>query len=152
MRKNHIRFGTVLIVMAVLLFSFAPATAAEKTEFTCVETPLALLDPGAWSYPDGNVHVRGMVELLGEQISDPHLVGENTIVLNANWRADMTGPVWGTFRFETTGGGWEGTWAGQVTGQGTWYNAAGKGFGEFAGMKMWVHMRYGDCSGEFLED
>jgi hypothetical protein len=152
MRKNYFRFSAILFVMAVLLLGVSPVAAAEKTEFQCTETGVAMLNPGTWSFPDGNVHIRGMVQLLREEAPDPRSVGDNTVVVNANWRSDGTGPMWGTWRLETDEGGlWEGTWAGQMTEQGSWYNAVGDGIDLYAGMKMWVNMNFGDCQIKVLE-
>jgi hypothetical protein len=152
MKKNYIHFSAILIVMAVLLSGFAPVMTAEKTEFQCTETFVAILDPGTWSFPDGNIHIRGMVELFHEDAPDPRVVGDNTVVVNANWRPDWTGPIWGTWRLETDEGGlWEGTWAGRMTGQGSWYNGVGDGIGLYAGMTMLVDMNYGECQIRILE-
>jgi len=92
-----------------------------------------------------------MVQLLDEPASDTRLVGINTIVINANWQADWSGPMWGTFRLETGDGRWEGTWAGQMTGQGSWYNAVVRGYGAYAGRKAWWEMSYGICQGRILD-
>ncbi|HSF80557.1 MAG TPA: hypothetical protein VLA49_04965 [Anaerolineales bacterium] len=152
MKKKYVRISAILVVMAVLLVGIAPVTAAEKTEFPCTEETIALLDPGTMSFPDGNVHIRGMVILAREEAPDPRDQGYNTVVVNANWGKDGSGPMWGTFRMETDEGGlWKGTWAGMDTGQGSWYNAVGDGFGLYAGMKIWVKVNYGDCQVSFLE-
>lgn len=151
MRKNYFRLGAILVVMAVLLIGTAPVTAAEKTEFQCTETFIATLDPGSWTFPDGNIHIRGMKSLFREE-GDARVEGDNTVVLNANWRSDGTGPMWGTWRLVTDEGGiWEGTWAGMMTEQGSWYHAVGDGMGMYAGMKMWVDMNFGDCRIKILE-
>lgn len=152
MKKNYIRFSAFLVVMAVFLIGIVPVLAAEETEFQCAETFVAILNPGTWSFPDRNAHIRGMVELLRDDAPDPRAVGDNTVVVNANWRPDGTGPMWGTWRLETDEGGlWEGTWAGQVTGQGSWYNGVGDGIGLYTGMTMLVDMNYGVCQIRILE-
>lgn len=152
MSKKFYRLGVILVVMAVLLIGVAPVTAAEKTEFTCTETFVAILDPGSWAFPGGNIHIRGMVQLLREEAPDPRSVGDNTVVVNANWRSDGTGPMWGTWRLETDEEGvWEGTWNGMVTEEGSWYNARGDGIGKYAGMKMWIDTNFGDCRITILE-
>ncbi len=152
MKKKYVRFGAILAVMAVLLVGIVPVTAAEKTVFACTEETIALLDPGTVSFPDGNVHIRGMVIQALEDAPDPRNQGINTIVVNANWGKDGTGPMWGTFHMVTDEGGtWKGTWAGRDTGQGSWYNAVGNGFGKYAGMKIWIDKNYDDCQVTFLE-
>src|SRR3990172_4255505 len=128
MSKKYYRILAILSVMAALLLGVAPVAAADKEEFTCTETFVGILNPGTWSFPDDNVHIRGMVELLREEAPDPRIVGSNTVVVNANWHSNWTGPMWGTWRLETDEGGlWKGTWAGQVTEGGAWYNGAGDG-------------------------
>jgi hypothetical protein len=93
-----------------------------------------------------------MVELFREEAPDPRSVGDNTVVVNANWRPDWTGPIWGTFHFETDEGGvWDGNWAGLVTGQGARYSGVGDGSGLYSGMKMWVDMDYGVCQITIME-
>lgn len=149
MKKNYFLFT---VILAVLLLGVTPVMAAEKIEFPCTETFVAELDPGTWTFPGGNIHVRGMVQLSREEAPDPRNTGYNTVVVNANWRPDWTGPMWGTFRLETDEGGvWEGTWAGRMTEQGSRYHAVGTGFGLYSGMKIWVDMNYGDCQVQLRE-
>lgn len=149
MKKIYFRVSVILVVMAMILISIVPVMAAEKTEFTCKETVLGFSDSGEVTFPDGNMHIRGGILLADEWATDPRLVGDNTIVLNANLGADGTGPMWGTFRIENEDGGWEGTFAGHFGGE--WYNAVGDGFGDYDGMKMWWNKYYSDCSGSVLE-
>ncbi|UCH60846.1 MAG: hypothetical protein JSV61_05020 [Anaerolineales bacterium] len=152
MKKKYVRFGAILTLMAVLLVGIVPAMAAEKTVFSCVDGGTELLNPGVWTFPDGNVHVRGMVLRTRNNASDPRDQGYNTIVMNANWGKDGAGPMWGTFSLETDEGGlWKGTWAGRDTEQGSWYNAVGDGYGLYAGMKIWVDKNYDVCQVSILE-
>lgn len=139
MKNNRVRLSIFLITVVALLLAVTPAIAANKVEFQCTPTYSHLLNIGDWTYPDGNIHIRGMVQSEHSVAPDPRCVGDNTIVINANWHADGTGPMWGTFRYETTEGGiWEGTWAGRMTDEGSWYNATGNGYGIYAGMKIFV--------------
>ena len=147
MKKKYLRLGAILVVIAVLLIWIVPVTAATKTEFTCKET-LEIIDPGEVTFPNGNIHIRYSILLADEWATDPRLVGLNTIVLHANLGADGTGPMWGTFRIENEGGGWEGTFAGHLY---EWYRAVADGFGEYAGMKLFWNNYNGDCSGAILE-
>jgi len=152
MKKSYFLLGVLLVILAIPLFGVTPVTAAEKTEFPCTEELIANLDPGTWTYPNGNIHIRGMIQLFRETGPDPRIVGDNTVVVNANWQSDWTGPIWGTFSFVTDEGGlWEGTWAGQMTEAGAVYNGSGNGYGMYAGMKMWVDMNYGVCTITVLE-
>ena len=150
MKKNYFRFGTIIVVLAVLLIWIAPVMAAEKTDFTCLVPEVEIIYPGSVTTPDGNVHIRGMVGQSPSQGTDPRIVGHATIVLNINLRKDGTGPQWGTYLLEVGEDGWEGTWAGLV---GEWYKGVAKGFGEFSGMKMWMHVDFMNdtCSGTILE-
>lgn len=152
MKKSFFLFGGLLAIVAVFLLGIAPVAAAEKTVFPCFETYVETLDPGTWAFPGGNIHIRGLVEVFREDAPDPRNVGYNTVVVNANWRPDWTGPIWGTFRLETDEGGlWEGTWAGMMTEAGSWYQAVGNGYGIYAGMKIWVDMNYGVCQTTILK-
>jgi hypothetical protein len=152
MKKRTFTLVVLMAIALVLLFGVGQVNAADKTVVPCYEQFVDTLNPGTWSYPDGNIHIRGMVQLFRETADDPRNIGYNTVVLNANWQSDWTGPMWGTFSFETDEGGlWEGTWAGRMTEEGSVYNASGKGYGIYAGMKMWVDMDYGTCTATFLE-
>jgi hypothetical protein len=152
MKQKILRLGVLTLVLAVLLMGVMPATAAHKTTFTCTETWYADVDPGVWTLlPNGNVHIRGMVLILNEYASDSRLSGLNTVVLNANWDANLTGPAWGTFKIMNEDGGWEGHWEGEMTEQGGIHHATGDGFGSYDGMKVWWYVNLDECYGEFLE-
>jgi hypothetical protein len=151
MKKIFYLFVVLIITLPVILWGASPAAAAQKTEFSCTETFIETIDPGVWTFPDGNLHIRGMVQLLDESAPDPRDIGENTVLVNANWNANGIGPMWGTFTFETNEGGlWQGTWAGLMTELGPKYTAAGDGYGMYSGMKIWVDVNYGECRVTFL--
>jgi hypothetical protein len=146
MRNNKVRLAAILAVMAIILIVVAPGAAAEKTVFECTDTFIETLNPGTWTYPDGNVHLRGMVNVSRAGAPDPRGIGYLTVVINANWDENYTGPMWGTFSLETDEGGlWEGTWQGMATMEGSYYLAVGNGFGLYDGMKTWVDSGYGVC-------
>jgi hypothetical protein len=151
MKKYIFQLTALLTIFTLLLPGVVPVMAAEKIEFQCTEELLEVLDYGRWTYPNGNIHIRGMIQQFNEQSSDSRMNGINTVDLNANWYADFTGPMWGTFELETDDGGWEGTWAGLMTNQGPRYNAVGDGIGDYAGMKLWINVNYGVCTGSILE-
>jgi hypothetical protein len=152
MKKNVLHLGVFVVVLAVLLLEVMPVIAAHKTTYTCQELPGEVLDEGVWTFlPNGNIHLRGFVMKLPEVVSDPRLSGDGIVVMNANWDANFTGPIWGTDRLVNDGGGWEGTWEGKMTEQGSVYHSADKGFGGYEGMMSWRHMDRGVCTGELLE-
>ena len=149
MKRNTYKLGAILVVMVLLLAGIIPASAAEKTQFTCIEEWGGLIDDGVWTtYPNGNIHVRGMTFFLYETVSDPRISGTNYVTQNANWGPDYTGPHWGTFKIVNEHGWWEGTWNG-IGGDG--YHAIGKGFGDYAGLHFrWLNTEEEGCSGEIF--
>lgn len=152
MKKRTFSLVVLMVLMLVLMFGVGSVNAAEKTVFPSYEELIATLDPGTWSYPNGNIHIRGMVQLFQETAADPRGDGENTVVVNANWDSDFHGPMWGTFSFVTDEGGlWEGTWSGRMTENGPVYTARGNGYGIYAGMRIWVDMNLGTCTTTILE-
>ena len=152
MKTRKFSLVVLMALTLVLLFGVGAANAADKTVFPCNEELIETLDPGTWTYPGGNIHIRGMVQLFRETSPDPRNIGNNTVVVNANWNSEFHGPMWGTFSSVTDEGGlWEGTWAGRLTEKGPVYNATGKGYGIYAGMKMWVDVDYGACTVTFQE-
>jgi hypothetical protein len=120
--------------------------SAKTTVKQCsgTEILMQLLNPGAWKFPDGNIHVRGMVSKYEEQMNCPEVSGTNIVVMNANWDANYTGPMWGTNRLETPyagGGVWKGSWSGKLNSDGTMsYTGTSKGVsGSVAGLILKVH-------------
>ena len=103
---------------------------------------IAQPDPGIWTNPGGNHHVRGMVSQYREESpSCPEINGINTATMNANWSANFVGPMWGTSHSETDYGGggvWEGVWHGALNADGTCtYKAVSHGIsGSVAGLKL----------------
>ena len=88
-------------------------------------------------------HLRGTV-IISQLISmDARMTGLMTIELNANWDADFSGPLWGTFSMAVDSGGtWEGTWQGlrERIAEDQWagtLHVIGKGYGGIVdGMKL----------------
>lgn len=145
MKAQKLTIVLTLVVLAVLLLAAGPAAArSTRTECTGSETVLEYLDPGVWTFPDGNIHVRDMVTAYDEVSTCPELAGPNTAVMNANWDASYTGPMWGTGRNETALGAWEGHWHGMITPEGCSYQAVLRGVsGEVEGL---VATLTTDCS------
>ena len=138
------KLAALLAIAIVLSFLVAPATAGARViRIQCdgVETWAEQLAPGDWTYPGGNVHVRGMVTLYEETASCPQMIGFNTVTANFNFDGNFVGPMHGTAMLETDydgGGVWESTWHGALEADGTmWYEAVGRGIsGSVAGLKM----------------
>ncbi len=134
----------ILILTLGLCLLFVPMTVSAKTTVKYCEGTEALiqtLNPGAWSFPDGNIHVRGMVNQYREQINCPEINGTNIVVMNANWDANFSGPMWGTTYQQTSYGDWEGTWSGKLNQDGTVaYIGVSRGVsGSVSGLILKVH-------------
>jgi len=146
---------TIVTVLGVLLAFAAPIAAqASITEITGTEVCHMFnpINPGTWTFPDGNVHVRGMVFLCRDESSDPRETGNIEVVMDANWDSNMLGPIYGTFRTVTDEGGvWEGTWEGLVTTSGFQYHVIGMGQGRYEGMKIWLDYVNGVFQGRILD-
>lgn len=130
----------VMVTLSVVLLMAPGSVMARATRIDCTgtETFVALLDPGLWTEPGNNIHVRGMVSQYQEDSSCPELVGLNTTTMNANWNANYAGHMWGTSYHETAYGIWEGTWQGMMNADGSYtYEAVSHGItGAVAGMHL----------------
>jgi len=156
-----------LIVVALIALSLLPVQAVSaQATFTACEgdfVPLGISDPGIWTYPGGNMHVRGMVGQYQQYMptSDPRCNGLNTVVTNANWDAYGVGPSWGTFHVvleEGSPDGWDGTWTGMSYPDGsTSIQVVGHGYGGLEGQHVFVDIAFpemfapGVASGYILE-
>jgi hypothetical protein len=147
MKKRFLHLSAILIVTVLLLAAVVSVSAGGRVTVPCTETFLATLDPGVWTYPGGNIHIRGMVNQYQEGSTDPRNVGINTVTINANWKPDYTGPMWGTFHLLTDEGGeWYGSWNGTNSAGGADYHAIGNGIGLYEGQMSWVDVQYGVCT------
>jgi hypothetical protein len=113
------RMQLILVILALIaalsLVTGSVAAKATKTEWTGTSTLGPVIDPGIWTFPDGNVHIRGLVQELYAVVDDPRAGGREIVVANANWDADFAGPIWGTSHVQVDyegGGVWEGTFTG----------------------------------------
>jgi hypothetical protein len=121
-RQRHLILVVMALIAALAFLTGPVAAKATKTEFTGTDTRGAVTDPGILTFPDGNVHLRGMVLELHIQATDPRVTGPETVVANANLDAYGAGPVWGTSHLEVDYGGggiWEGTWNGKIHADGS---------------------------------
>lgn len=153
---NSKKIKTIVFISMIglaLIIAGSAAAKANDTRFECApDTAYTTTAPGEWSFPDGNIHIRGMQQVGRTECPDSRQVGYNTITINANWDENYHGPMWGTFVFiSDEGGKWTGTWAGQMTEAGSWYNATGNGEGMYAGMKLWIDKDYDLTSARILD-
>ena len=151
MKGQKLSVWVILTLVAVLLV--APGSVAAKAtriECTGTETLVGYLDPGTWTYPGGNIHVRGMVNQYEERSSCDQMNGINTVTINANWDANYAGPMWGSSRLETDFGGggvWETTWHGRTYPDGSSsYQAVGRGV---SGSVSELHLRLSATNSEW---
>ena len=122
MKKQRLPVWLLVTLITVLLIAPGPV-AAKATRIECTGTEIfqEYLDMGIWTYPDGNIHVRRMVELYVEESTCPQLAGTNTVTMNANWDASYAGPIWGTaVNLTNDGGVWETTWQGKTFADGSY--------------------------------
>ncbi len=143
---------TIVTTLGVLLAFAAPIAAqASVTEFTGIEV-CTTTNEGIWTFPDGNVHVRGMESQCREESSDPRNTGTNRVVVNANWDSNGLGRIYGTFTMVSDEGGvWEGIYEGSVTTSGVQYHVTGIGQGRYEGMKIWLDAVNGVYQGRILD-
>ena len=107
--------ATITALIAGVLLMAAPVEGkATRIPFTAEES-CTITSPGTWTSADGTLHIRGLTEECDNASSIPWS-GTDYAVLNANLDATGSGPMWGTWRLEVEGGGWEGVWHGTVTG------------------------------------
>jgi hypothetical protein len=133
--KTHRRtIWVTLALIGMLLFATGSAAAgATMTEYTGKEYLVQVINPGEWTFPNGNVHLRGAIQEFRDETDDPRITGNFTIVANANWDANGAGNSWGTYRRVVVceGGGdgiWEGTWtAKHYAGGGSTVHGVGHG-------------------------
>ena len=137
------RLLMILTVIAALFFATFPASAAPpRTEFTSTVTPIAVINEGDFTFPGNEVfHARNRVEQFKEDATDPRVSGESLYTINANFRltsaGGVTGPMWGTFRLDTAGGYWEGTWTGYVEEDGSsHFHIVGHGRESYEGLEF----------------
>jgi hypothetical protein len=142
MRRLKFPACVALVLIAGLLLLAGPVTAqATKTDFEGTITG-GIVDPGTWSYPGGNIHIRGMTEVYTVEATDPRLdEGVYTIVVNGDLGPDLVGPIHFTLHLEVEGQGcWEGTGTGNLSlDEGSLFvsaGAIGHGSGALEGLKV----------------
>jgi hypothetical protein len=130
--------GLTLAIVAALVAGLLPLAGTAQAQATRIpfteSESCVVTSPGEWTYPDGNIHIRGLTQECDHPASIPELVGTDYMVINANLDATGSGPVWITWRLETEGGGWEGVWHGTITGLLTSPYGTGRGVGHGTGI------------------
>ena len=147
------------VITALLLIAGLATAQAVVTPYTATEIPVALIDPGTTTHPDGNTHIRGLTALYTRKASDPRVSGGTVRwVINYNLDATLNGPIWGSGSWENGGGSWEDTLQGSInrgTGVGH-YDAVWHGSGDFEGLQLKETCVYtgtpvGSCTGRILQ-
>lgn len=130
----------ILVAVAVLIAGLALMTSTAEAQATRIafteESLCTTTSMGTWTFPDGNIHIRGLTQVCDHPASIPQLDGTDCMVVNFNLDATGSGPAWITWRIETEGedGGWEGVWHGRVTGLLTSPFGTGRGVGHGTGI------------------
>ena len=141
-----------VVVVSLIALSLLPvqAVSAQAAFIPCGGT-LTFSQPmesGTYTYPDGNIHARGMVNVYDQEMSDERCTGWNTVTANANWDAYGVGPSWGKFHVDSkdgssVNGGWDGTWTGMTYPDGSSsIQVVGHGYGDLEGMKVFVDIEF----------
>ena len=148
------RMSIYLIIALLLALLAVPSLASAKaTVKHCLGVEIFddVISVGDWTFPDGNIHVRGRTSRYLEQMDCEETSGTNIVTMNANWDANYAGPIWGTSLLTTPyalGGVWSTTWHGKTFPDGTfYYKAVGRGVsGSVEGLKIRVYA-YGSMGG-----
>jgi len=129
----------VLAVSSASLTLGSAAAAATSTPFLGTSTFVSE-SGGVPSFPDGRFHIRDFEQVSNDVVSDPRVSGTDTIIVNFNFRVvpppvSFSGPMWGTFHVENSGGWWDGTWTGVRDENGfAFVDGVGHGGGGYEGL------------------
>ena len=148
----------ILLFAAMTLLTALPCLAADETAFTgteaaCITCFCADCNPGTFKLlPNGGSQVRDMEGIYFYTASDPSQGGYLRVVLNWNFDASFSGPMWGSFYPCDESGnriadGFEGMWNGQLFSlfPYNWINkTVGHGTGIYKGKKLESTTAYGN--------
>jgi hypothetical protein len=149
--KRHMLWVILVLIAALLLMTGLAGATATRIEFTGTET-CTQTSAGEVTFPDGNIHIRGMTEECQGVGSIPQVTGTDYVVVNLNLDSSGSGRAWGTFRLETAEGGvWEGIWEGTVTPTSSSLRAVGHGHGLYEGQQVFTTLESGAFSGYILD-
>jgi hypothetical protein len=133
------RLVVVMLTLIIVLLAIAGSAGAQSraTEYHATSTFLGYGDMGEWTYPGGNIHVRGLVRYHQIEADDPRAEGLERNVVNVNWNAEGVGPCWGTYVVTVSDTAWwEGTWTAYMHADGSMVGRyRGFGRGEFEGLQ-----------------
>ncbi|MBN2390574.1 MAG: hypothetical protein JXR84_07620 [Anaerolineae bacterium] len=151
MKKRMIVIGVMLLL--ILAMSTTVSAQVVRIPFTSVGTLVEILDPGKWSYPGNNAHVRDMVELIRTESADERITGWHTLVANGNWDANGYGPIWGTFVLDVDAydGTWEGSYTGVIDENGLSLRMQAHGYGDLSDFRIEGTYLNGVTNGEIIE-
>jgi hypothetical protein len=139
-RKTRLIWAIVALIAILGVGTTSVAAQATRTSFEGEAWFMALLDPGTYTYPGVNRHLRGAAAVEHIQTDDPRVTGDYIVTVNANVNDDTSvGPLWGTFRLEDGEGQvlWEGTWQGYQLEDGSSVTyGVGHGSGDFKSMQV----------------
>ena len=145
-KSTHGKLPRAGIVLAACLL-LAAGTILGKAHWTAItlsEVDIPM-DPGTYTFPDGNLHIRGGLEqFTWSGATDPRLNMTGQFTLNGNIGKEMTGPMWGTFNAVKNNGTFDGVWTGYFdlsTSRGHTH-ITGHGGGEFDGLQYEVDCVY----------
>jgi len=146
--KKHLMLVILALIAALLLVTGLVAAKAMVVEFTGTLTPVGFY-PGTVTNPDGNIHIRGEIEEFRVDATDPRVSGTMSVVINANWNSSGVGPMRGTYRLDSVGGFWEGTWTGMRHADGSIsVRNVGHGREDFEGLKVWTTIEFPSLEGD----
>ena len=180
-KKQFVKVGVLLLVASLLLVPVAVAAADDQvTYYTGTEglpsadacaaaggigdgaddCVLAFIQPPTFT-PDGKHLQAARIAYYRDATTDPRTTGYTTVeahlFLNMQTgRAD----IWGKWRVVAdipagsdwaAGSGWEGTWNGQTSPDGTFVVATAEGTGGFEGMRLRMRMENGAIEGLIFE-
>lgn len=127
----------LLVLVSLIVVPMRNVTAqGNQTSFSGTKW-ITYLVPGTYTYPGGNIHLRGQYMKFRIASEETRVAGVEAIVANANWDAEGTGPVWGSFTLEVAPESyWEGIFQGKMTPDGLFLHQVGVGKGDLKGLTM----------------
>lgn len=180
-KKQFVKVGALLLVAGLLLVTLAVAAADDQvTHYTGTEglpsaeacdaagglgggeedCVLAFIQPPTFT-PNGKQMRAARIGYYRDETTDPRTTGYTTV--EAHLFANMEtrrAHIWGTWRVLTdipagsdwaAGSGWEGTWNGQTSPDGTFVVATAEGTGSFEGLRLRMRMENGEIEGLIVE-
>ena len=136
----------IILVLFALLLAASPTAAGTiptKTAVKGTDTFLYDIYSGDETItPEGIYQIRDGISVGRWDTNDPRLTGEYTFTFNADFQfmpepVFVSGYMWGTFKMETAGGYWEGTYSGTRDELGySRFKFVATGKGGYSGLKL----------------